>query len=173
MADLPHLLIVVLPRYEVVHQSDPVAQLLTQSVQELVCVPAARRAGEGEQLLAAVQCVGTAIRVLRGGRRAFQADVRVRVHAALVVDLIHRSGERLFPGKGQAAFTATCKKEIEDGCWEHDACGQCDCTTCSDCRCLHQEFLPWMTWLIYHATYSLQKLCVTPLTTLSSERLPW
>lgn len=75
------------------------AQLLAQSVQELVCVPAARRAGEGEKLLAAGQRVGPAIRVLRGGRGAFQADVGVGVYAALVVDLVHRRRERLFPGQ--------------------------------------------------------------------------
>lgn len=106
---LPHLLIVVLPGYEVVHQCDPVAQLLAQSVQELVRVPAARRAREGEQLLAAGQRVGTAaVRVLRGGGGALQADVGVGVHAALVVDLIHGGRERLLPGQGQARFTATC-----------------------------------------------------------------
>lgn len=96
--DLPYLLIVVLPGYEVVHQSDPVAQLLAQSIQELVRVPAARRAGEGEQLLAAGQRIGAAVRVLRRSRWAFQANVRVGVHTALVVDLINGRGERLLPG---------------------------------------------------------------------------
>lgn len=98
----PHLLIVVLPRYEIIPQGDPVAQLLAQGVQELVGVAAARRAGESEQLLTVAQGVGTTVRELRGGRGAFQADVRVRVHAALVSDLIHWSGERLFPGERQA-----------------------------------------------------------------------
>lgn len=78
------------------------AQLLAQGVQELVGVAAPRRAGESEQLLTAAQGVGTAVRELRGGRGALQADVRVRVHAALVSDLIHRSGEGLFPGERQA-----------------------------------------------------------------------
>lgn len=73
-------------------------QLLAQSIQELVRVPAARRAGEGEQLLAAGQRIGAAVRGLRGSWRAFQANVRVGVHTALVVDLIHGSGERLLPG---------------------------------------------------------------------------
>lgn len=109
-AGRPHLLIVVLPGYEVIHQSDPVAELLAQSVQEFVGVPAAGRAGEGEQLLATVQCVRPAVRVLRGGGGALQADVRVGVHAALVVDLIHGSGERLLPGQGQAGFTVTCEE---------------------------------------------------------------
>lgn len=86
------------------------AELLAQSIQELVCVPAARRARKGEQLLAAGQRVW-AIRVLRGGGWTFQADVRVGVHAALVVDLIHGSWERLLPGEGQAGFTATCEEE--------------------------------------------------------------
>lgn len=106
----PHLLIVVLPGYEVIHQSDPVAQLLAQSIEELVSVPAARWTGEGEQLLAAGQRVGATVRVLRGGWGAFQADVGVGVHTALVVDLIHRSGEGFFPGQGQARFTITCKE---------------------------------------------------------------
>lgn len=104
----PHLLIVVLPRHKVIHQSDPVAQLLAQGVQELVRVPAARWAGEGKQLLAAVQRVGAAVWELRGSRGALQADVGVWLHTALVVDLIHRSWERLLPGQGQARFTVTC-----------------------------------------------------------------
>lgn len=98
----PHLLVVVLPVREIVPQGDPVAQLLAQSVQELVRVPAAGRAGESEQLLAAAEGVGTAVRELRGGRGAFQADVGVRVHAALVTDLVHRSGEGFLPGERQA-----------------------------------------------------------------------
>lgn len=111
-AAFPHLLIVVLRGYEVIPDSDPVAQLLAQSVQELVSVSAARRARKGEQLPAAIQSVGAAIRVLRGGRGAFQADIRVGIHAALVVDLVHRSGERFLPGQGQARFTVTCKKAL-------------------------------------------------------------
>lgn len=98
----PHLLIVVLPRDEIIPQGDPVAQLLAQGVQELVGVAAARRAGESEQLLTPAQGVGTVVRELRGGRGAFQADVRVGLHTALVSDLVHRSGERLFPGERQA-----------------------------------------------------------------------
>lgn len=86
------------------------AQLLAQSIEELVSVPAARWAGEGEQLLAAGQRVGVAIQVPGGGWGAFQADIGVGVHTALVVDLIHRSGEGLFPGQGQARFTITCKE---------------------------------------------------------------
>lgn len=87
------------------------AQLLAQSIQELVGVPAARRAREGEQLLAAGQRVGAAVRVMRGVGGAFQADVGVGVHTALVVDLIHRSGERFLPGQGEARFTAACKDQ--------------------------------------------------------------
>lgn len=49
--------------------------------------------------------------MLRRGRGAFQADIRVGVHAALVVDLVHGSGERLLPGQGQARFTVTFKKK--------------------------------------------------------------
>lgn len=78
------------------------AQLLAQGVQELVSVAAARRPGEREQLLTAAQGVGSAVRELGGGRGALQADVRVRVHAALVSDLIDRSRERLLPGERQA-----------------------------------------------------------------------
>lgn len=99
----PHLLVVILPRCKVVHQGDPVAQLLTQSVQELVCVPAAGRSREGEQLLTTAQRVGAA--TVGGVRRAggaLQADVGVGVSAALVMDLVHRGGEGLLPGKGQA-----------------------------------------------------------------------
>lgn len=114
-AGRPHLLVVVLPGDEVVHQSDAMAQLLAQSVQELVRVPAARRAGEGEQLLAAGERVGTAVRVLRGRGGAFQADVGVGVHAALVVDLVHGGGEGLLPGQGQAGLPTTCGEEEEVG----------------------------------------------------------
>lgn len=96
--------------HKVVHQRDPVAQLLAQGVQELVRVSAARWAGEGKQLFAAGQRVGTAVRGLRRGRGALQADIRVGVYAALVVDFIHRCGERLFPGQGQARFTITCRE---------------------------------------------------------------
>lgn len=106
---LPHLLIVVLPRHKVVHQGDPVSQLLAQGVQELVGVSAPRWPGEGEQLLAARQGVGTHVRGLWGGRGALQADVRVGVHAALVLDLVHGGGERLLPGQRQAGLTVTCE----------------------------------------------------------------
>lgn len=58
---LPHLLVVVLPGHEVIHQSDPVAQLLAQGVQELVCVSAAWRPGEGEQFFAVGQHVVAAV----------------------------------------------------------------------------------------------------------------
>ena len=85
-------------------------ELLAQGVQELVGVPAAGRAREGEQLLAAVQCVGAAVQGLRGGGGALQADVGVGVHAALVVDLIHRSGEGLLPRQRQAGLTVSCEK---------------------------------------------------------------
>lgn len=104
-----YLLIVVLPSCEVVHQSDPVAQLLAQGIQELVGVATARRAREGEELPPAGQSVGTAVRGLRGGRGALQADVGVGLHTALVVDLIHGGGERLLPGQGQAGFTVPWK----------------------------------------------------------------
>lgn len=87
------------------------AQLLAQSIQELVSVSTAGRPGEGEQLLAAGQRVGAAIQVLRGGWGAFQADIGIGVHTALVVDLVHGSGERFLPGKGQARFTVTCKEK--------------------------------------------------------------
>ncbi len=157
-AGLPHLLIVVLPRYEVIHQSDPVAQLLAQSVQELVCVPAARRAGEGEQFLAAGQRVGGAIRVLRGGGGAFQADIRVGVHTALVVDLIHRRGERLLPGQGQARFTVTCEEGNQR--WLPEL-------VFDTLQMFRSRISDWMTWLIHYATYSLKKLCVTFLVMLS------
>lgn len=105
-----HLLIVVLPRLEIIAQGDPVAQLLAQRVQEFVSVPAAKRARESEQLLASAQGVWSTVRELRGGWGAFQADIGVRVHAALVADLIHWSGERFLPGQGQAWFTVTCNK---------------------------------------------------------------
>jgi len=98
-AALPHLLVVVLPGHEAVHQGDAVAQLLAQRVQELVRVPAAWRAGEGEQLLAAGQRAAAAAGVLGGGGGALQADVGVGVHAALVVELVHGGGERLLPGQ--------------------------------------------------------------------------
>lgn len=78
------------------------AQLLAQRVQEFVSVPAAKRARESEQFLAAAQGVWSTVRELRGGWGAFQADIGVRVHAALVTDLIHWSGERFLPGQGQA-----------------------------------------------------------------------
>lgn len=86
------------------------AQLLAQGIQELVCVAAARWAGKGEQLPAAGQRVWTTVRVLRGGGGALQADVWIGVQAALVVDLIHGSGERLLPGQRQAGFTTSCKE---------------------------------------------------------------
>lgn len=78
------------------------AQLLAQSVQEFISVPAAKRARESEQLLAAAQGVWSTVRELRGGWGAFQADVGVRVQAALVTDLVHWSGERFLPGECQA-----------------------------------------------------------------------
>lgn len=114
------------------------AQLLAQSVQELVCVPAARRAGESEQLLAAGQRAGTVIRGLRGGGGTFQADVGVGVHTALVVDLIHRRGERLLPGQGQAGFTVTCKEGNQR--WLPAWC-LWNYWYLTHCRCLDQEFL--------------------------------
>lgn len=85
------------------------AQLLAQGIQELVRVAAARRAGKGEELLPARQSIGIAVQGLRGGGGALQADVRVGLHAALVVDLVHGGGERLLPGQGQAGFTVTWK----------------------------------------------------------------
>lgn len=98
----PHLLVVVLPGCKVVHQGDPVAQLLAQGVQELVGVPAAGRPREGEQLLAAAQCVGAAVGGVRRAGGALQADVGVGVGTALVMDLVYRGGKGLLPGQGQA-----------------------------------------------------------------------
>lgn len=43
--------------------------------------------------------------MLRRGGGAFQADVRVGVHAALVLDLVDRGRKRLLPGQGEAGFT--------------------------------------------------------------------
>lgn len=142
IADFPHLLVVVLPRYEVVHQSDPVAQLLAQSIQELVGVPAARRAREGEEFLTAGQRVGAGVRVLRGVGGAFQADVRVGVHAALVVDLIYRSGEGFLPGQGQAGLPVACKDRWLLSTW-------------CQCRCVTAD------WLAHFATTSFKKYYVT------------
>lgn len=98
----PHLLVVILAGCKVIHQGDPVAQLLAQGVQELVGVSAAGRSREGEQLLTAAQRVGTAVGGMRRAGGALQADVGVGVSAALVVDLVHRGGEGLLPGQGQA-----------------------------------------------------------------------
>lgn len=100
------------------------AQLLAQSIQELVSVPAARRAREGEEFLTAGQRVGAGVRVLRGVGGAFQADIRVGVHTALVVDLVYRSGEGFLPGQGQARLPVACKDR-----WLLSTWCQCRCVT--------------------------------------------
>lgn len=102
-----HLLIVILSREEVFHQSDTVSQLFTQSVQELVSVPAPGGSGEGEQLPASGQGAGGVVRVLGRRRGALQAHVGVGVSAARrgdgspVVELIQRVGQRFLPCQRQ------------------------------------------------------------------------
>lgn len=48
-----HLLIIILRAQEIIHDSDPGAQLLTQHIQEAVSIPASHGAGESEELPAA------------------------------------------------------------------------------------------------------------------------
>lgn len=94
-----HLLIVVLARHVVVRQRDPLAQLLAEGIEEFIGIPAAGRAGKGEQLLAAAQRAGA---VLGRSWGALQADVGIGVHATLVVDPVDVGWEGLLPGEGQA-----------------------------------------------------------------------
>lgn len=77
-----NLLIVVLSSFKIIHDIDTVAQLLAQSIQELVGVSAARWPGEGEKFPAVGQRAGGLIGRQRGGRGAVQTNVRIRLHTA-------------------------------------------------------------------------------------------
>lgn len=96
-----NLLIVVLS-FKIIHDVDTVAQLLAQSIQELVGVSAARRPREREEFPAVGQWAEGLIRRQRRGRGAVQTNVRIGLHAArrrnsLLVRLILRAWKGFSP----------------------------------------------------------------------------
>lgn len=119
-APASHLLIVVLGREEVVHNGDPVAQLLAQGIQEAVRVPAAWRAGKGEELLPPGEGAERVVRVLGGERgAAVQADVGIGLgaargrEAALRVEVAGLGCRQrgAVPGDGHACLPGACGRQ--------------------------------------------------------------